>query len=902
MTSQRQRLLDEAQWAIEHRQFDRAVRVYRQLFEANPQSIQIGLKLGELYLKMEARHEALQIYWQLAIAEHTQQNESHQKTLLHLVLKLDHEHLKAHIRLLELNTSILLKTSEPNVLAQLISELTETLNTIIMRCRFLQHEERLVYLERILSLSLDKHLPADTLALFSSRLQYAQSCEYLGKHEEGLPYYLWLALEADQQDPAGDQVEHYGKLALIFEEKFSPKLRRHLRLSIARALLPKTRVRSELVEQVYLSLEPLIQCDLTDDLEAHFLLANLLRVQGHDLDAIALLHDIGSHASKLNQRALAIVAYESILSEHPKDQLAQAQLERLNSAQALFIEARNAFQNQNFEYAFEYLRALIERGESFRELYELLIQTADALELETLQISSRISLLDWALAHQIDYALQPMFELCQAQTSLVIPYLKQYHWLYLAVRDQLDEVGQKWLLQSIDAFSLEQTLDESNHGQREDTASNPLRIKAHENTHENTHEEDTINADDCTDFQSSSALNRAQADWNTPLPQFNLPFTPAPIVAKTLSSLSRTNQSIHILNDVYDHSSSLEQSLTASEQQGSDTRAAPLIDLPPLMRELPANINITQPTTSSTSSSIDKPSDSEQMRSSKALELYLKPSRDLDELSSPFFNASFSSESIQPLHQPESLEDPLSLFDSGTSFQGALEADHPLVAHMLTELFEDEADLENSLEQQLTLIETPEPIEFMSPHAELKQALKQAQTSSREETDEFLISEMLQTHEDLISRLHEEHLNLQTLKQKTTTLHLGIHTDMPTLLERLTHLKGRSPNQTQRAIVSLIDAQEYELALAQIPSHLKTSSIHYLKAICLYGQGYLEEALELVEMTLSRSQPLAVEYFYALASELSYFLSKEQKNEQYLIELLTVHAELGAIFYQAFRS
>lgn len=854
MTSQRQRLLDEAQWAIEHRQFDRAARVYRQLFEADPQSIQVGLKLGELYLKMEARREALEVYWRLSQAVPSEGSSEHQRTLLKLVLRLDPTRLEAQLRYLELISAALhaLGDEGDGESATLQGEVRVCLQAITSLCAERSAPQRAEPLARVLALSIERLFTEELEELRACRVLYAESCEALERYQEGLPYFVWLTLDAERrQEPS--QVARFGRLALTLDEQLSPELRRHLRLSIARALLPLAREDMSLVEQVYFALEPLTQGSPEEDLEAHLLLAHLLRLQGHQLHADALLHKIGSEARKNQLRSLAIVAYEAIITDRPRDPLALSALAQLNSAEALFQEAQRAFEDGQLEHALEYVRSLIDTGASGQELYELLIQIADALELPELQESSRLTLLEWALQYKIELALGPTRELCQQQNTSVLSFLRQHDWLYQSTRHALTTGPRAWL---------------------EELMSAPAPLVSDE-----PDEPDEVSPPSGGALTSQSALNRAQLQWGEASTSLSVPFTPAP-----LSAPISLKPSSHLPVSTGALEPTPSAPVTPPRHVGLPP-PTPMIALPPLMRELkrsppPPHGRLEQASDLQAPRAPVAPS----TRDSKAIALYLEPTSPHSD--GPLVEAPHGSPPPQSsgLNQ---IDDPLSLFDSGDSFDGALSADHPLAVDMIGDLFRDEQALSASLDKQLSLIKTPEPA---LPHPPLTSSPREASASP-------IVSELLLANGELIDELASE-----SGRPQSQRLHLGVHPQLPRLSERLTQLKGRPPNDEQLSIVTLIDAQEYELASAHIPTHLKTSSIHYLKALCLYGQGHLEEALELVEITLSRAQPLRVAYFFALAAELSHVLRRDEHTERCLIELLALDPQLGATLYQALRS
>ena len=869
MTSHRQRLLDEAQWAIEHRQFDRAVRVYRQLFEAEPHSIQVGLKLGELYLKMEAREEALKVYWRL-IHTRSEESEGHQRTLLKLVLKLDPAHLEAQLMFLE-RSCLTLRALEGDAqqTALLKRELTSTLDSLCELLSAQGVEERVAPLTRALSTPVEQLLKEEPHALSGCRLLYATTCESLGLHQEGLPYYVWATLDAERRGDSR-QLARFGRLAISLDDQLDSTLRRHLRISFARALLPIASAEITLVEQVYFALEPLTQGEPSEDLEAHLLLGHLLRLQGHPLHADALLHQVGAEAQVAQNRSLAIVAYESILGAQPNDPIALSMLAELNSVEALFHEAESAFAQGELHHAFEYLRSVIERGASNEAIYLLLIQIADALELSALQESSRLTLLDWALQHKIELALEPTLELCQRRVSALAPFFKQHRWLYQETLNQLDEELGAWVEGLV---SRDPTMGT------------------------NAEQDDIIEPSDHDDQGARapslpSARDRAQAQWSDERSLLDQPFTPAPLLVSSPPQDPTPDQA---------HQEPEGSVMTPA----SGAPQEPLISLPPLMSELPQSPD--DPSRSSRStlhSHATRHELNSSTRGSRALELYHEASEPTLPVS-----ASVLSTQSQPRPAQEGLDlgaivDPLSLFDSGASFQGALSSDHPLMADIMREFFLDEQDVVDSLDEQMSLIEAHSPNDELNELQAPDPPMPAQGASQSPHLDEIGRggSEQSVAQDELTPELESPSFSATYQSYHSQRLHLGVHSSLPSLTERLTHLKNNPPTEAQRGIISLINAQEYELALSHIPKHLKTSSIHYLKAICLYGQGHLEEALELIEITLSRATPKRAEYFHALAAELKHALRYDEDIERHLIELLALDSHLGAVMYQALRS
>ena len=71
----RNKLLDQAQRAIERQQYDRAVRAYRVLLSEEPHNLKLSLKLAELYLRVKDYTSALRLYHHIARRYQTDNNQ-----------------------------------------------------------------------------------------------------------------------------------------------------------------------------------------------------------------------------------------------------------------------------------------------------------------------------------------------------------------------------------------------------------------------------------------------------------------------------------------------------------------------------------------------------------------------------------------------------------------------------------------------------------------------------------------------------------------------------------------------------------------------------------------------------------------------------------------------------------
>ena len=72
-----EKLIDEAQGAIQRGQFDRAIRAYLSVIEIDPYDLKSLSKLAELYVKVGSKHLAIPAYLQIA-QSYERQNQSYQ--------------------------------------------------------------------------------------------------------------------------------------------------------------------------------------------------------------------------------------------------------------------------------------------------------------------------------------------------------------------------------------------------------------------------------------------------------------------------------------------------------------------------------------------------------------------------------------------------------------------------------------------------------------------------------------------------------------------------------------------------------------------------------------------------------------------------------------------------------
>ena len=96
----RNKLLDEAQRAIERQQYDRAIRAYKTLVAEQPHHLKLALKLAELYLRQRALPEALALYHRIAQNYLDQGDQQRARSVYLLVIKIKPHDLGAGLFLL----------------------------------------------------------------------------------------------------------------------------------------------------------------------------------------------------------------------------------------------------------------------------------------------------------------------------------------------------------------------------------------------------------------------------------------------------------------------------------------------------------------------------------------------------------------------------------------------------------------------------------------------------------------------------------------------------------------------------------------------------------------------------------------------------------------------------------
>ena len=84
----RNKLLNEAQRAIERQQYDRAIRAYRSLLHHSPNDHKLLLKLAELYLRVRDLNSALSLYHKIANTYLQQGDHNKVTSVYKLIIKL----------------------------------------------------------------------------------------------------------------------------------------------------------------------------------------------------------------------------------------------------------------------------------------------------------------------------------------------------------------------------------------------------------------------------------------------------------------------------------------------------------------------------------------------------------------------------------------------------------------------------------------------------------------------------------------------------------------------------------------------------------------------------------------------------------------------------------------------
>ena len=97
----RNKILDEAQRAIERQQYDRAIRAYKSLLLSAPDDLKVRLKLAELYLRTQNRTEAIEHYHFIAQHYLTVGDKQRASSVYHLVIKISASDVKSRYFLLQ---------------------------------------------------------------------------------------------------------------------------------------------------------------------------------------------------------------------------------------------------------------------------------------------------------------------------------------------------------------------------------------------------------------------------------------------------------------------------------------------------------------------------------------------------------------------------------------------------------------------------------------------------------------------------------------------------------------------------------------------------------------------------------------------------------------------------------
>ena len=97
----RNKILDEAQRAIERQQYDRAIRAYRNLLLSMPNDLKVRLKLAELYLRTQNRSEAIKHYHYIAQHYLNIGDKQRASSVYHLVAKISSNDIESRSFLLQ---------------------------------------------------------------------------------------------------------------------------------------------------------------------------------------------------------------------------------------------------------------------------------------------------------------------------------------------------------------------------------------------------------------------------------------------------------------------------------------------------------------------------------------------------------------------------------------------------------------------------------------------------------------------------------------------------------------------------------------------------------------------------------------------------------------------------------
>jgi hypothetical protein len=336
------------------------------------------------------------------------------------------------------------------------------------------------------------------------------------------------------------------------------------------------------------------------------------------------------------------------------------------------------------------------------------------------------------------------------------------------------------------------------------------------------------------------------------------------------------------------------------QHKTSPTPHPPLIDLPPLMKALEEHsvsvssfvvhtLDVPPLDEPALSSTTHDESHTEFQLALTRLDSLISKLNPPDAEHSTHQEGSEVTSEVTHSHQLE-IDDPLSLFDSGASFQGALTPDHPLISDELEGVFDDEEALERDLNAQL-LSSLAEP--SLTPIEPPPSFFEGFELEGLEELEEL---EELETGAQTPHLEHLEH-------RDTAFYHLSSFTlpSFPPLDQRVSALSGHPLNSAQRTLVELIEAREYELALSNLPP-IKTTVSSYLEAHCLLGLGRLPDALACSEEGIEASPRDRAAPLYALSAELYEYLGAPLESERCLMELLSIDPSLGRVLYNALRA
>ncbi|MBM4292634.1 MAG: tetratricopeptide repeat protein, partial [Deltaproteobacteria bacterium] len=313
MSLTRQRLLDEAQWAIERGQLDRAARAYRALLDERPEDLRVGLKLGELYLRLEERDAARDLYERLLLRSVQEGAQERAAALAGLLLQISPAHLGARLHLTRAHLAAGDAAGAEGHLGALLEALEAAPGAVALPC--LEECARLFPLSR----------PA--------RQALAERALAAGEGARAAPHCTLLSAWAEREGAAAAAARwaalalaHLGAaraagLGAALDEAAGASgggaagegAARALTLRRARALRALGRA-----AESEAPLAPLAAA-APGDLEVALEWAHVHRARARPLQADALLLSVGERALAAGRRPLAREAYEALRAARPDD-------------------------------------------------------------------------------------------------------------------------------------------------------------------------------------------------------------------------------------------------------------------------------------------------------------------------------------------------------------------------------------------------------------------------------------------------------------------------------------------------------------------------------------------------------------------------------------------------------